>query len=59
MVYNRFGQLIFQTTDWLQGWDGNFKSIQQPQGTYVWFLRYTNRDTKEVTEQKGTVVLIR
>ncbi len=59
LVYNRYGQLIFQTSDWLKGWDGTFKGIQQQPGVYVWFLQYTNRDTGEVVQQKGTVVLIR
>ncbi len=59
LVYNRYGQLIFQTNDWLKGWNGTFKGIQQQPGVYVWLLQYTNRDTGEVVQQKGTVVLIR
>ena len=41
------------------GWDGKSGSMQQPSGVYIWTLRYINRDTKKLTEQKGTVTLIR
>jgi gliding motility-associated-like protein len=58
-VFNRYGQLIFHTTDWLRGWDGTLKGVMQQQGVYVWFLSYVDRDTRESKQQKGTVVLIR
>jgi len=58
-VYNRWGNLIFETKDWLKGWDGKYKSIDQEPTTYVWRLSYINRDTKKSIELKGTVQLIR
>jgi gliding motility-associated-like protein len=58
-VFNRWGQLLFKTTDWKQGWDGTFNKVAQPSGVYVWFLSYTDRDTRERREQKGTATLIR
>jgi len=58
-VYNRYGQIIFQTTNWLTKWDGTFKGIPQPTGTYVWILTYTEKDTGKKVTTKGTTVLIR
>jgi gliding motility-associated-like protein len=58
-VFNRWGQLLYKSTDWKQGWDGTFKRAAQPTGVYIWFLSYTDRDTKERREQKGTATLIR
>jgi gliding motility-associated-like protein len=58
-VYNRYGQLVFQTTNWTIRWDGNMNGVPQPVGTYVWTLRYTNSDTGQKVFQKGTSVLIR
>jgi gliding motility-associated-like protein len=58
-VYNRWGQLLYASTNWKQGWNGTFKGQQQPTATYVWMLRYINRDTGKKLEQKGTAVLIR
>ncbi len=58
-VYNRFGQLLYKTTDWTKKWDGTFNGQQQEPGTYVWILQYTNIDTKKTIEQKGSTILIR
>ncbi|MBK6633702.1 MAG: gliding motility-associated C-terminal domain-containing protein [Chitinophagaceae bacterium] len=35
-IYNRYGQLIFSTTDPGQGWDGRMSGKLQNMGTYVW-----------------------
>ena len=58
-VFNRWGQVVFKTTNWKQGWDGKAGGLPQPTSVFVWFLRYTDRDTKKRLEQKGTVALIR
>ena len=58
-VYNRFGQLMFETRDWTRKWDGNFRGQGADPGTYVWILQYINSDTGKKVEQKGTTILIR
>jgi len=58
-VYNRGGQLIFQTKDWTNKWDGSFKGNPQDPGTFIWILQYTNIDTGKRFELKGSTVLIR
>lgn len=58
-VYNRLGQLVFETTDFMRKWDGSFKGIKQQTGTYVWTFQYTNIDTGQPFSLKGTTVLIR
>jgi gliding motility-associated-like protein len=58
-VYNRWGQLLYKTGDWKQGWNGKVNGIPQASGTYVWTLQYINRDTKKLVQEKGTAVLIR
>jgi gliding motility-associated-like protein len=58
-VYNRWGQLLFQSKTWMDKWDGRLNGQLQPSDIYVWLLRYTNRDTKQPVFQKGTVMLIR
>lgn len=58
-VYNRFGQLLFQTKDWTNKWDGTFNGILQQTGTYVWTLSYTNSDSQQSYNQRGTAMLIR
>ena len=58
-VYNRFGQRIFFSRNWLTKWDGTFKGQGADPGTYVWVLSYIHTDTNLRTEQKGTTILIR
>ncbi len=58
-IYNRFGQVIFETTDWKKKWDGRINGMLQPSGTYVYLLEYTNKDTGKKQILKGTTVLIR
>ena len=58
-VYNRLGQVVFETTDFTRKWDGTFKGIKQQTGAYVWTLQYTNSDSRKPFSLKGTTVLIR
>lgn len=58
-IFNRFGQLVFATKDWTKKWDGTIHGAQQPTGTYVWMLEYTDRDSGQKFFKKGTTVLIR
>jgi gliding motility-associated-like protein len=58
MIYNRYGEILFQTRAWMQGWDGTFKGKPAPQGTYVWVIR-GHDENNQLMELKGTVTLIR
>ncbi len=58
-VYNRFGQMVFETKDWTRKWDGTINGKPQDTGTYVWTLQYTDRDSGHRYFLKGTSVLIR
>ncbi len=58
-VYNRLGQLVFESQDWTQKWDGTIKSEPQDAGIYVWTLEYVLRDTGKHVFMKGSSVLIR
>jgi gliding motility-associated-like protein len=58
-IFNRYGQLVFETRDWTNKWDGTINGKQQPAGTYVWTLRYTDAASGKNFFMKGTSVLIR
>lgn len=58
-VYNRYGQLVFETTEWTKGWDGILNGKAQPAGSYVWTLGYTEGDTGQKVFYKGNTILIR
>jgi gliding motility-associated-like protein len=58
-VFNRWGELVYKTTNGSQGWDGTFKGQLQPPGTYVWIVMYEDLLTRQRQVAKGTVVLIK
>jgi len=58
-VYNRFGQVVFETKDWTKKWDGTVNGKQQATGTYVWVLQYIDRDTQQKIFRKGSTLVIR
>ncbi len=57
-VYNRWGQLVFETHDAAKGWDGRQKSAPAEMQTVVWMLEAMGADGK-VYRAKGTTVLMR
>jgi gliding motility-associated-like protein len=57
-IYNRYGQIIFETNNMLTGWDGNFNGKAQPAGGYVWQISFTDIDNR-VKMLTGKVLLIR
>jgi gliding motility-associated-like protein len=57
-IYNRWGQLVFSSSDYRQGWDGSFKGSPQGMETFTWMARAVAY-TGQVIERKGSFVLIR
>jgi len=58
-VFNRWGQLLFATTDPTQGWDGSFNSEPCKMDTYVWKITLTSTVDGRFKESAGSVSLIR
>ncbi len=58
-IYNRYGQMVFETTDWTRKWDGKINGKPQASGTFVWMLSYIDHDSGKKIFLKGTSVLIR
>lgn len=57
-VFNRYGQLMFETHEINKGWDGTFKGVKQSAGNYVWMLQAVDRKGK-LRVMKGSALLIR
>jgi gliding motility-associated-like protein len=58
-VFNRYGQLIFESKDLSKGWDGQYGGKNQPGGTYAWIIRYKTVTNNNIEILKGTVLLLR
>ena len=56
-VFNRWGLRVFSSKNPNDCWDGDYKGVPQPAGTYVYQIRATT--TCGVAYRKGTVLLIR
>ena len=59
-IYNRYGQMVFQTSDPMEGWDGTFKGVPQSMDVYTYTLviQLSNALVPE-PPRAGKVTLIR
>ena len=57
-IYNRWGQLMFVSTEINLGWDGKFKGTEQGSAVFVWVIEAIDYQDKKII-QKGAVTLIR
>ena len=65
-IFNRWGELVFETNDRDTGWDGLFRedpprpsSRIYPDGTYIWKVIFNNATTGERVVKMGHVNLIK
>lgn len=57
-IYNRWGQLIFETSDANQRWDGKFKGDQVPEGAYVYKVTAQGATGKKETREGHLNVIL-
>jgi gliding motility-associated-like protein len=57
-IYNRWGQLVFETNEIGKGWNGTLNGTPQASGTFVFLAQGVDYTGKTIFK-KGTVVLIR
>lgn len=57
-IYNRLGQIVYNTSSIGNGWDGRLNGVPQASGGYVWMLKGTDY-TGDIIIKRGTMVLIR
>lgn len=57
-VFNRWGELVFESNDPEVGWDGYYKGVLQEMDAYVYWARIVYVSTREVFE-KGNLTLLR
>jgi gliding motility-associated-like protein len=59
LIFNRWGQLIFESRDVNTGWDGTFNGVLAQDGVYVWQLSFKELMTDNKLEYIGHLNLIR
>ncbi len=58
-IFDRYGEMVFESTDPTKGWDGRFRNAKADPGSYVWMASYVNIDSQQRRLKKGFVILIR
>ena len=58
VIFNRYGQKLFETANPTAGWDGNFKNTKQPMGGYIYQCSYSFASGYQKTEA-GYFMLLR
>jgi gliding motility-associated-like protein len=57
-IYNRWGELVFSTTDHTIGWDGTWREKECETAVFTYFLKATMLDGTEV-EKQGNISLVK
>jgi len=57
-IYNRWGELLFESKDRTVGWDGYYNGVLMPQGVYVYRLELVFENGRRETKV-GDITLIR
>lgn len=57
-IYDRWGQMIFQTNEMRTGWDGSYTGTNADIGTYHYMIKLKYRD-KSTDVHRGDITLIR
>jgi gliding motility-associated-like protein len=56
IIYNRYGQKIFESFGYKKPWDGTFDGKQQPAGAYVYYINTGDNTMKNI---QGSVLILR
>lgn len=57
-IFNRWGELLFTTDDIQGGWDGTFRGVDMPEGTYSFIAHITDRAGRTF-KRSGSMLLLR
>ncbi len=49
-IFNRWGEIVFESKDLQIGWDGTYNGIPSPEGIYTWRIefKYSKNDEREI-----------
>lgn len=57
-IFNRWGEKIYETTSQFAGWDGTYKGILQNPGVFVYNVKITFLDNRQLSKT-GSISIIR
>lgn len=58
-IYNRWGELLFESFDAAVGWDGTYQGELVQAGTYVWTIWFMREDSSDKEVMTGHISIMR
>ena len=58
IIYNRWGNIIFETDQSFEGWNGTINGNAAENGVYLYWIKYLTSNN-EAVEYSGTITLVR
>ena len=58
-VLNRWGQIVWESNDASQGWDGTYLGKECPDGVYTWIVTFGTKESGKKSVKHGHLTLVR
>lgn len=58
-IFNRWGELIWESHDPKASWDGTYNGVIVPEGTYTWTVKFRASDNDKKYAAQGSLTVIR
>ncbi len=58
-IFNRWGEIVFETNNVNKGWDGLYNGVPAVESTYIWVIEFTQLSNKIPVVYKGHINLLR
>ena len=61
VIYNRWGEVVFESHDHTKGWDGSYgyEGLDVQAGVYTWIINFKPKDNDDKITVNGTVNVLR
>ncbi len=60
VIYNRWGQLLFESFNQDEKWDGKYKNKEVTDGVYFYLITYKHLPTSEIEQYRsGSITVFR
>lgn len=58
-IFNRYGEMVFESKDKSKGWNGTYKGSRQPSDSFIWLIKYKTAIDNISNQLTGSVLLLR
>jgi gliding motility-associated-like protein len=59
LIFNRWGEIVYESNNIDEGWDGNYQNQAVPEGTYIWKIEFTETMSDKRHIETGHVNVLR